>query len=49
MLVLWQWYVDNDVKVRDHHHITGKYRGSAHRDCNIHVKLNTKSLSNFTV
>ena len=22
-------YVDNDVKVRDHGHITGKYRGSA--------------------
>ena len=27
-------YVDNDVKVRDHCHITGKYRDSAHRDCN---------------
>ena len=26
-------YIDNDVKVRDHCHITGKYRGSAHRDC----------------
>ena len=23
-------YVDNDVKVRDYCHITGKYRGSAH-------------------
>ena len=33
-------YVDNDVKVRDHCHITGKYRGSTHRDCNINVKLN---------
>ena len=33
-------YVDCDVKVRDHCHITGKYRGSAHRDCNINVKLN---------
>ena len=30
-------YVDNDVKVRDHCHITGKYRSSAHRDCNINV------------
>ena len=35
-------YVDGDVKVRDHCHITGKYRGSAHRDCNINVKLNLK-------
>ena len=26
----------------DHCHITGKYRGSAHRDCNINVKLNHK-------
>ena len=35
-------YVDGDVKVRDHCHITGKYRGSAHRDFNINVKLNHK-------
>ena len=25
-------YIDNDIKVRDHYHITGKYRGSANRD-----------------
>ena len=35
------WICDNvyvdDVKVRDHCHITGKYRGSAHRDCIINV------------
>ena len=35
-------YFDNDVKVRDHYNITGKYKGSAHRDCNINVKLNHK-------
>ena len=35
-------YVDNDVKVRGHCHITGKYRGSAHRDFNINLKLNHK-------
>ena len=35
-------YVDCDVKVRYHCHITGKYRGSAHIDCNINVKLNHK-------
>ena len=31
-------YVDGDVKVRDHYHITGKYRGPANRDCNIHKR-----------
>ena len=35
-------YIDNDAKVRGHIHITGKYRGSAHRDCNINVKVNHK-------
>ena len=34
------WICDNDVKVRDHCHITGNYRDSAHRDCNSNVKLN---------
>ena len=29
-------------KVRDHCHITGKHRGSAHRDCNNNLKLNHK-------
>ena len=33
-------YIDTDVKVRDHCHYTGKYRDSAHRDCNINLKLN---------
>ena len=28
-------YTDKDVRVRDHCHITGKFRGSAHRDCNL--------------
>ena len=36
-------YVEGDVKVRDHYHIIGKYRGSAHRDCNIKVKFNHKT------
>ena len=48
------WICDNncvkdDVKVRDHCHITGKYRGSTHKDCNIKVKLNHKALSYFTI
>ena len=28
-------YVDSDVKVRYHCHITEKYRGSTHRNCNV--------------
>ena len=35
-------YIDNVVKVRDHCHINRKYRRSAHRDCNINLKLNHK-------
>ena len=33
------FYVDGDVNVRDHCHINGKYGGSAHRDCNIKIKI----------
>ena len=33
-------YIDDNLKVRDHCHITGIYRDSAHGDCNINVKLN---------
>ena len=32
-------YVDNEIRVRDHCHITGKYRGSAHQECNLKLKL----------
>ena len=28
----------SDNKVRDHCHVTGKYRGAAHRSCNINLK-----------
>ena len=35
-------YVDNDNKLRDNCHITGKYRSYAHRNCNINLKLNHK-------
>ena len=36
-------YVDNDVRLRDHYHMSGNYGGSAHRGCNINLKLNQKN------
>ena len=35
-------FADGDVKVRDHCIVTGKFRNSVYRDCNIDVKLNHK-------
>ena len=32
-----------DDKVRDHCHITGKYRGASHWGCNINLKMNKKN------
>ena len=34
---------DDDVKVRDHCHFTGRYRGAAHNSCNLKYRK-----SNFT-
>ena len=32
-------YKDKDIRVRDHCHITGKFRGSAHQDCNLQLQI----------
>ena len=32
-------FVKGSVKVRDHCHAIGKYKGVAHRDCNISFSL----------
>ena len=37
-----QKYNEKDVRVRDHCHITGKYRGSAHKDCNLNFQITDK-------
>ena len=37
-------YTEKDIRVRDHCHITGKYRGSAHQDCNLKLKINPKEI-----
>ena len=37
---------DND-KVRDHCHITGKYKGAAHWKCNINLKVSKKLVAIF--
>ena len=34
------WYIIHRNRIRDRCHITGKYRGSPHQDCNInHFRL----------
>ena len=35
------------VRVKDHCHTTGKYRGSAHQNCNINYRLTDKILVIF--
>ena len=35
---------DDDEKVRDHCHITGKFRGTAHWSCNIKLQLTKRFL-----
>ena len=41
-------FIDNDEeKVRDHCHVTGKFRGAAHESCHLNLKL-TKSSYNIS-
>ena len=37
-------YTNKDIRVRDHCHITGKYRGSAHQECNLELRVNPEQL-----
>ena len=37
-------YNNEDIQVRDHCHITGKYRGSAHQECNLKLRLSPEDI-----
>ena len=37
-------YKDSDERVRDHCHITGKYRGSAHAACNLKLQISAEKV-----
>ena len=37
-------YTEEDVRVRDHCHITGVFRGSAHQNCNLKLKIKPEEM-----
>ena len=37
-------YTDKDVRVRDPCHITGKFRGSAHQECNLKLRIKPEDI-----
>ena len=37
-------YTDKDVRVTYHCHITGKFRGSAHQECNLKLKIKPEDI-----
>ena len=37
-------YREDDVPVRDHCHVTGKYRGSAHQSCNLKLQISAEKI-----
>ena len=37
-------YTDKDLRVRDHCHITGKFRGSAHQECNLRLRIKPEDI-----
>ena len=37
-------YGEKYIRVRHHSHTTGKYRGSAHQDCNLKLRINPREM-----
>ena len=37
-------YTEKDMRVRDHCHITGKFRGSAHQECNLKLRIKPEEI-----
>ena len=37
-------YTDKDVCIRDHCHITAKFRGSAHQECNLKLRIKPENI-----
>ena len=37
-------YDEKDVRIRDHYHITGKFRGSAHQECNLKLRIKPENI-----
>ena len=37
-------YNEEDIRVRDHCHITGNYRGSSHQDCNLKLRIDPREI-----
>ena len=42
-------YKKDDEPVRDNCHVTGKYRGSAHQNCNLKLQIRLKYLLSFII
>ena len=40
----YEEYTEKDIRIRDHCHITGIFRGSAHMDCNLQLRINPKQI-----
>ena len=40
--ICYQKIINNKDKVRDHCHITGKFRGAAHKECNSKLRIPRK-------